>query len=246
MKKLLCSTIASIVVFSSAAALAAPNQNNMAPNKMDGNFTPTVETITARAEQRLAGNPNLKLDSVTEADGKFTVRIVTKDGSLVEEKIIDPAQRGQGHGMMNNDAPLTVERTKEILEGKLAMRGNPNIKLGEVTEADGKIKATIVTQDGSLVHELDIDPTQPFMAFHGLMSMDEGGMKAHGMMGEGDRGDKMMGRGDKGQGHGFHHSKERGGKMGMNQGQGMDNMPCQNPGQTMMDKGMQQGQAPKQ
>lgn len=219
MKKLLWSTVASIAVLSSASAFAAPNQN-----KMGANITPTVETITARVEQRLVGNPNLKLDSVTEADGKFTVRIVTQDGSLVEEKIIDPTQRGQGRGMMNSDTPLTVERTKEILEGKLAMRGNPNLKLGEITEVDGKIKATIVTQDGSLVNEFDIDPAQPFDAFHQMMGMNNGGMKG-----------QMMGRGKGDNGHGYHHGKNRGqgGKMGMK-------------GQGMMQQGQPQNQAPKQ
>ena len=244
MKKLLWSTVASIAVLSSASAFAAPNQGN----KMGANFTPTVETITARAEQRIAGNPNLKIDSVTEADGKFTIRIVTKDGSLVDEKVIDPTQRGQGHGMMMmSDTPLTVERTKEILEGKLAMRGNPNIKLGEVTEVDGKIKATIVTQDGSLVNEFDIDPAQPFDAFHQMMGMG---------MGNNDMKGQMMGRGQSGKGgkgQGFHQGKGRGqgGKMGMNKGQGM--MP-QGQGQGMgpgngqgQGQGMMpQGQAPKQ
>ncbi len=79
--------------------------------------------------------------------------------------------RGGGFGMMDGprmgrfmqngtyDLQLTPERYKQILEGKMAWRGNPNIKVGEVTsDKDGNIIATIVTKDNSLVDTFKVDP----------------------------------------------------------------------------------------
>lgn len=59
----------------------------------------------------------------------------------------------------NFDLKLTPERVKDIIEGKLAWRGNENLKVGEVTtDADGQIIAQLVTKDNSLVETLKFDP----------------------------------------------------------------------------------------
>lgn len=78
---------------------------------------------------------------------------------------------GMGFGMMNGprmgrfmqtgdyDLQLTPERVKEIMEGRLAWRGNDNLKVGDVTtDQDGNIIAKLVTKDNSLVETFKIDP----------------------------------------------------------------------------------------
>ncbi|SCA56945.1 exported hypothetical protein [Candidatus Terasakiella magnetica] len=61
------------------------------------------------------------------------------------------------------DLKLTPERVKEIMEGKLAWRGNDNLKVGEVTlDKDGKIIAQLVTKDNSLVETFVVDPKTGF------------------------------------------------------------------------------------
>jgi hypothetical protein len=75
---------------------------------------------------------------------------------------------GMGFGMMGGprfmkdgkyDLKLTPERVKEIMEGRLAWRGNDNLKVGEVTtDQDGNIIAQLVTKDNSLVETFKVDP----------------------------------------------------------------------------------------
>ncbi|MFV0431323.1 MAG: hypothetical protein ACK5MJ_04000 [Alphaproteobacteria bacterium] len=220
MKKLLLATTATTFAFSAAASFAQDMQPE--PKKI------TVESITQRVEQRLVRNPNLKLDSVTEKDGKFTVRITTKDGSLVEEKIIDPANKKDRGGFKMMKTPLTTERVKEMLEGHLAAKGNPNLKVGDVTEEGGNIRATIVTQDGSLVKEGVINAEKPMAGFAELMDMGMRGKGHHGKMMDGKMMDgKMMGRRGGSDGQAHHGGKDgpMGGKMGgkmMGQMQPMD------------------------
>ncbi len=204
MKKLLLATLVSATTLSTATfALAYPMQGGgyggcgncgmqAEMNCMQNDqFEPTVESITQRVEQRLAmrGNQNIKLDSVTEKDGKFIVRITTLDGDLVNERIIDPNNPQPGY---MNAEPLTLDRAKEFIEGHLAMRGNPNIKLGEIKEKDGLFVATITTKKGSLVNEITIDPQNPHGSF---MQNGRGGKMGMGM----NRGGRMGG------GMGGHH-----------------------------------------
>jgi hypothetical protein len=70
---------------------------------------------------------------------------------------------GQG-GMMGQGAfaplaeDLSVAGVTHIMEHQVAMRQNPNLKVGEVTEVDDDtITADVVTQDGSLVRRYMVD-----------------------------------------------------------------------------------------
>ena len=51
----------------------------------------SLDKSTARslAENFVAGNPNLKVDEVTEKDNYFVATVVTRDGSMVEKLMID-------------------------------------------------------------------------------------------------------------------------------------------------------------
>ena len=56
------------------------------------------------------------------------------------------------------DKELSIEDVKSSFERHLAMRGNPNLKVGEIAEKDeNTITAEIVTKDGSLVRGFEID-----------------------------------------------------------------------------------------
>ncbi len=62
------------------------------------------------------------------------------------------------HRFYKGDLDLTVEQVKDIIEGRLASQGNKNLKVGEVKAIDDDtVYAQIVTKDGSLVQELEID-----------------------------------------------------------------------------------------
>jgi hypothetical protein len=53
---------------------------------------------------------------------------------------------------------LSAGDVQHMMEHRLAWQGNPNVKVGEVTEKDeDTIVAEIVTQDGSLVQKIEID-----------------------------------------------------------------------------------------
>ncbi|MDV7339267.1 hypothetical protein RYZ26_06660 [Terasakiella sp. A23] len=78
---------------------------------------------------------------------------------------------GMGFGMMggrhmgrfmkdgNYDLKLTPERVKDIIEGKIAMMGNENLKVGDITTDEaGQIIAKLVTKDNSLVETFTVDP----------------------------------------------------------------------------------------
>lgn len=183
-KLLLGSLLSGAMIAATSTAWAYPM---MAGN---GGFEPSVEGITQMVEQHLEmrGNKNIKLDSVTEKDGKFIVRITTLDGELVRENVIDP--QNQGRPYMQRD-PLTKDQAKTIIEGHLTMRGNPNIKLDKIEEKDGKFIAKITTKKGSLVEEITIDPQNPNSSFMGMMNSHRG----KGMMGKGMQGKGMMGNG---------------------------------------------------
>lgn len=52
---------------------------------------------------------------------------------------------------------LTRDDAEHIVEDYLAHRGNPNLKMGKMTETEQEFEIEIVTQDNSLVERLIID-----------------------------------------------------------------------------------------
>jgi|GEM_PF-649319 len=63
----------------------------------------------------------------------------------------------QAAGYTRVGQPLTKEIATQILQSYVARTGNPNLKLGEVTETDTTFEGKIVTKDGSLVQNLVVD-----------------------------------------------------------------------------------------
>lgn len=60
-------------------------------------------------------------------------------------------------GKMNMmEREFTAGEIRTLVSAKLIMKGNPNIKVGTVTTVEDGYKVTIVTQDNSLVEELDL------------------------------------------------------------------------------------------
>ena len=53
---------------------------------------------------------------------------------------------------------LNKQQIETLVEAKLIRRGNPNVKLGKVTEVGENFAVTIVTQDDALVRELTLNP----------------------------------------------------------------------------------------
>jgi len=65
-----------------------------------------------------------------------------------------------GQGMAQQPLPrdLTGEEVRHMFEHRLAMNGNPNLKLGPVTEKDADtITVDVVTQEDSLVDRYEVD-----------------------------------------------------------------------------------------
>ena len=83
-------------------------------------------------------------------------------------------ERGEGrphHAMMHHDGKhrmqrqlnLSAEQVKTLAEARLIMRGNERLKVGEVTQKDDNTYSVqIVTVDGSLVREFDVDKDRGF------------------------------------------------------------------------------------
>jgi hypothetical protein len=55
------------------------------------------------------------------------------------------------------EKPITIDQAKSVLERYIIFSGNPNIRLGKITEQDKYFEAEIITKDGSLVDTLIID-----------------------------------------------------------------------------------------
>jgi len=72
-----------------------------------------------------------------------------------------------GHGMMGDYGygqmqplrrDLTNDEVKHMMEHRVDWAGNPNLKVGKVTEKDADtIVSEIVTKDGSLVQKIEVD-----------------------------------------------------------------------------------------
>jgi len=76
--------------------------------------------------------------------------------------MMDPDEMmAPGRGGMDRvlRSDLTTDEVRHMMEHQLEWMGNPNLKLGKVEESDdGEIIAEVVTQDGSLVQRLEVDP----------------------------------------------------------------------------------------
>ena len=70
-----------------------------------------------------------------------------------------PMMGGYGRGQMQPlRRDLTAEEVKHMMEHRVDWAGNPNLKVGKITEKDADtIVAEIVTKDGSLVRKIDVD-----------------------------------------------------------------------------------------
>eukprot|EP00657_Telonema_sp_P-1_P002190 TRINITY_DN15183_c0_g1_i1.p2 TRINITY_DN15183_c0_g1~~TRINITY_DN15183_c0_g1_i1.p2 ORF type:complete len:131 (-),score=13.70 TRINITY_DN15183_c0_g1_i1:103-495(-) len=70
-----------------------------------------------------------------------------------------PMMGGSGYGQMQPlRRDLTTDEVKHMMEHRVAWAGNPNLKVGKITEKDADtIVAEIVTKDGSLVRKIDVD-----------------------------------------------------------------------------------------
>lgn len=67
---------------------------------------------------------------------------------------------GKGMGR-DRDLNLTAEQVRTLAEARLIMRGNDRLKVGEVVQKDDQTYTVqIVTVDGSLVREFDVDKDQ--------------------------------------------------------------------------------------
>lgn len=63
----------------------------------------------------------------------------------------------QAAGFTQAGQPITKDAATEILHGYVTRLGNPNLKLGEITETDTAFEGKIVTKDGSLVQRLIVE-----------------------------------------------------------------------------------------
>ena len=65
---------------------------------------------------------------------------------------------GRGLGKRRTKRELSVEEVRQVMEGRLAWRGNKRLKLGKVEAKDAKtIVVEVVTVDNSLVRRMEID-----------------------------------------------------------------------------------------
>lgn len=57
----------------------------------------------------------------------------------------------------NLSGPLTLEQAEKLLENYVLRSGNPNLKPGQTVDMGDVFKSTVVTKDGSLVEEIEIN-----------------------------------------------------------------------------------------
>lgn len=153
----------------------------------DRDGTVTVAEVKEFIESRHSarGFANFKVGEVTEADeNTITAKIVDTNGNVIRTltfpRKVDPSianapgrgayspgmiapnadpgfRMGVGYGLQA-DGEITVDEIKGLLERRITMWNNPNLKVGAVTEKDeNTITAEIVTKDGSLVQSMEFD-----------------------------------------------------------------------------------------
>ncbi len=81
-------------------------------------------------------------------------------GSGMKDRGWSQGRSGSYNGQQPTN-PLQKDTARDLAENYAA--GNPNLKVGEVTEQDDVFAATIVTRDGSLVERLEIDKKSGWM-----------------------------------------------------------------------------------
>ena len=80
----------------------------------------------------------------------------------------------RGPGMMNHwcgsepqyqgpDKPLEASNVKSMLNDYLKSTGNPNLKLGEISDKESVFEAEILTKGGSLVDKIVVDKSTGWM-----------------------------------------------------------------------------------
>jgi|GEM_PF-2802769 hypothetical protein len=130
---------------------------------------------------------DLKVGAVTEKDDKtYSVELLKPDGSAAETTVVDKhfarpsgalagigkgphgphmrghdGERGPGKhdGMFRGERekPLTAAQVKDIIEGRIAMRGE-DMTVGKVTEKDADTwQAEILAADGKLARTILVD-----------------------------------------------------------------------------------------
>ncbi|MFP4532986.1 MAG: hypothetical protein ACLFNS_09915 [Desulfobacterales bacterium] len=89
---------------------------------------------------------------------------------MMGDRQMKPRGRGMNHGWSRGEcprgkskqmAPIKKEEAKTLMNNYVA--GNPNLKIGEVTEEDDSYVGEIVTKDGSLVETLVVDKKTGWM-----------------------------------------------------------------------------------
>ena len=93
----------------------------------------------------------------------------TKGGGMMGQGMMGQGMMGQGmmgQGMMGPghgsrvvpQRDLSSDDVRHFLEHRLAMQGNPRLKVGEINEKDDDtVVADIVTTDGALVDRFEVD-----------------------------------------------------------------------------------------
>ena len=79
--------------------------------------------------------------------------VYAQEHEPMRERMIE--RMADRHSQMDKD--LSLDQVRDIVEGRLAMMGNTNLKVGDVTETgDDTVAVDIVTQDDSLVQSVEI------------------------------------------------------------------------------------------
>ena len=80
------------------------------------------------------------------------------------------------------DKEFTADEVRTLSEARLIMKGNPNVRVDEVKPTDTGYNVTIVTQDNSLVEELNLAknamPLERYEAMQKRMEMRQGGKQS--------------------------------------------------------------------
>lgn len=63
----------------------------------------------------------------------------------------------QSEALTQGGQPVTKDVATQTFQGYVARIGNPNLKLGDVTETDAAFEGKVVTKDGSLVQKLIVE-----------------------------------------------------------------------------------------